>query len=153
VRDGVRMAFDVGKVRIGVATCDAAGILATPCSSIDAGDTALFEAVAVIEAVQPIEIYVGYPLQLDGTVGIAATTTRSWAVALQKLTAIPVRLVDERMSTAQAQRKLHEAGQTVKSSRNFIDSVAATEILQSCLDFERSSATQPGRSLRKERQK
>ncbi len=57
---------------------------------------------------------------------------------------MPVRLVDERLSTVSAQRGLHESGRTVRSSRPVIDAAAATVILQSALDAERAGGAPPG---------
>jgi putative Holliday junction resolvase len=57
---------------------------------------------------------------------------------------VPVRLVDERLSTVSAQRALHQSGRSVKSSRTVIDQVAAVIILQNALDFERTAGRPPG---------
>jgi len=65
---------------------------------------------------------------------------RDYAVDLARRVApTPVRLVDERLSTVQAQRALHETGHTVKSSRSRIDAAAAVVILQAALDSERAT--------------
>ena len=60
---------------------------------------------------------------------------------------VPVRLVDERLSTVAAQRRLHSAGRDTRSSRSAIDSAAATLIVQSAVDFEKSTGKRPGRMV------
>jgi putative Holliday junction resolvase len=57
---------------------------------------------------------------------------------------MPVRLVDERLSTVTAQRNLREAGRRAKGSRPVIDQAAAVIILQNALDFERTGTRPPG---------
>jgi putative Holliday junction resolvase len=80
------------------------------------------------------------PRSLRDRSGPAAAAAREYAVDLARRVApTPVRLVDERLSTVQAQRSLHESGHTVKSSRSRIDAAAAVVILQSALDGERAS--------------
>jgi putative Holliday junction resolvase len=60
---------------------------------------------------------------------------------------VPVRLVDERLSTVSAQRALHAAGRRTKGSRPVIDQVAAVIILQNALDLERSVGHPPGTTV------
>jgi len=93
-----------------------------------------------------VEIVVGLPLSMDGLEREAALTARTWANALAKqLTGqLPVRLVDERLSTVDAQRALHAAGRTHRTSRQIIDQQAAAVILQTVLDAERLSGHAPG---------
>ncbi len=81
-----------------------------------------------------MEVIVGLPLKMDGTEGASAEMARSWAAMLESNTELPVRLVDERLTTVQAQRGLHAAGRTVKNSRSSIDSASAVVLLQSVLE-------------------
>ena len=81
-----------------------------------------------------VEVIVGLPLKMDGTEGASAEMARSWAAMLEATTELPVRLVDERLTTVQAQRGLHAAGRTVKNSRSSIDSASAVVLLQSVLE-------------------
>lgn len=135
---GVRIACDVGAVRIGVARSDPSGLLATPLEAIRAGDDAFAQVSALVEDTGAVEIVVGLPLSMDGTVGPAAVRARAWADALASLVQIPVTCVDERLTTVQAQRGLHAAGRTTKSSRAVIDSASAVVLLQAHLDAERA---------------
>jgi putative Holliday junction resolvase len=63
---------------------------------------------------------------------------------MSQSTSIPVRLVDERLSTVQAQRGLHAQGRSVRQSRDMIDSASAVVVLQHALDAERASGRPPG---------
>jgi len=143
MRPGVRIGVDVGRVRVGVAVCDRDGLLATPVVSHPRGqgDESAFRAL--IDDYDPIEFIVGLPLALAGTDTASTVDARAFAAWITHL-GIPVRLVDERLSTVSAQRGLHAAGRSTKSSRSVVDQAAAVIILQSALDAERSSGRPPG---------
>jgi len=151
VRPGVRVACDVGTVRIGVARSDAQGMLAVPLDAIPAGDAALEAVHAVLQEWEAVEVYVGLPLHLSGQEGQSADMARRWAAALAERTDVPVRLIDERLSTVQAQRALRASGRSTRQSRSLIDSASAVMVLQAALDQEQGSgalAGEPvGRSL------
>lgn len=142
MRKGRRLALDPGSVRIGVAVSDVDGILASPRDAVAAGDLAAVGVV--VDEVEPIEIIVGLPLGLDGREGESATKARTFAAEVTRATARPVRLVDERLSTTQAQRGLHDQGRSVRQSRDMIDSASATVVLQHALDAERTTGRPPG---------
>jgi putative Holliday junction resolvase len=144
VRSGVRLACDVGSVRIGVARSDATGILAVPLDAIPAGETSVDAVVALVSEWEALEVYVGLPLHLSGEEGASAGIARVWATSLAERIPVPVRLIDERLSTVQAQRGLHEAGRTTRQSRSRIDSASAVIVLQAALDQEQSTTTVPG---------
>lgn len=137
-----RIACDVGSVRIGLARCDPHGVLASPMEAVRVGPRAIDEVVAQIRENDATEVIVGLPISLNGTHGPAAVRAQEWSQLLRtsldeaRLT-VPVRLVDERFTTVQAQRGLRAAGESVRSSRARIDSAAATVLLQSYLDSQR----------------
>lgn len=131
---GAWLACDVGTVRIGLARSDAARTLAVPMDAVRAGDDAFDAVLAAAREAEAVEIIVGLPLRLDGTEGPAAQKARAWAGTLAARTDLPIRLVDERLTTVEAQRGLHAAGRTTRSSRAVIDSASAVVLLQSCLD-------------------
>lgn len=135
---GVRIACDVGSVRIGVARSDPSGLIATPLEAVRAGDDAFARVVDIVRDTDAVEIVIGLPLSMDGSEGPAAERARSWADGLGGLVDIPVVLVDERLTTVQAQRGLHAAGRNAKTSRAVIDSASAVVLLQSHLDAERA---------------
>ncbi len=106
------------------------------------GPRAVDEVVAHVREIEAIEVIIGLPLSLDGTRGPAALKAQEWSQLLRESLAgagltVPVRLVDERFTTVQAQRGLRSAGESVRSSRTRIDSAAATVLLQSYLDSQR----------------
>ena len=132
------MACDVGSVRIGIARSDPHGLLAVPLDAVKAGDIAMKDVALLVAEYEAIEIIVGLPLSMDGTEGKAAGLARTWASDLASTVTIPIRLVDERLTTVQAQRGLHAAGRTIRSSRAVIDSASAVVLLQSDLDAQRT---------------
>jgi putative Holliday junction resolvase len=147
-RRGVRIGVDVGKVRIGVARTDPDGLIATPVETVArAGDTgddlrAILGYAADLDAV---EIVVGLPLSLSGSDTASTGDARGFAARLAKAGApIPVRLVDERLSTVTAQSVLRASGRSAKKQRSVIDQVAAVIIVQHAIDLERSSGRPPG---------
>lgn len=148
-RRGVRLGVDVGSVRIGVARCDPDGILATPLPNVARGDGDVATLVALAEEYDAMEIVVGLPLTLAGGAGVAAEAVTQFAARLATAAVpVPVRLVDERLSTAAAQRTLHSVGRDTRSSRSAIDGAAATLIVQSAVDSEKSTGTPAGRMVK-----
>ncbi|MFV0452051.1 MAG: Holliday junction resolvase RuvX [Propioniciclava sp.] len=145
---GVRLALDWGLSRIGVAACDAQGVLAYPVTTITPAQdrrhvtTALAELVAEYE---PTGILVGLPRHLGGAEGENARMVRAWAGDLAaRFPAVAIRLVDERLSTRSAERDLQAAGRTASNRRGIIDQAAAVAILNAALDQERASGTLAG---------
>lgn len=151
MRPGVRIGVDVGSVRVGVAICDPDALLATPLRTIARDPAAVTDTAQVAAEVHQrsaVEVVVGLPRSMDGTERAAAQTAREWALALSRCDAgVPIRLVDERLSTVDAQRALHAAGRSARSSRAVIDQQAAAVILQTALDAERRSGQAPGEVL------
>ncbi len=144
MRSGVRLGVDVGKVRIGLAQSDPHGMLATPVMTVPrgAGDVrTILEHAAELDAV---EIVVGLPLALSGGETASTQDARDFAARIGAATSLPVRLVDERLSTVSAQRAMQASGRNTKRSRPVIDQAAAVIILQHALDVERSGGNPPG---------
>jgi putative Holliday junction resolvase len=138
---GIRVGVDVGTVRIGVAISDPDGILAAPLATVardPRGGHDLAEIAAIVREREAVEVVVGLPVTLAGREGPAAAAIRDYAVKLEAAVApVPVRLTDERMSTAAAARRLSERGVRGRRQRAVVDQVAAVEILQSWLDVQR----------------
>lgn len=146
----MRIALDVGAVRIGIAKCDPAGTLATPVATFKRSkdeSADLRKLTALVEEYEPIEIVIGLPLTLAGEYGPAAAKINEFAQKLARLTSIPLRLVDERLSTAAAQRGLHDAGRSTRTSRAVIDQAAAVLILESAIDQEKNTGRPAGKVL------
>ena len=144
MRPGVRLACDVGTVRIGVARSDALGMLAVPLDAVPAGEAAIAAVAGLVAEWEAIEVYVGLPLHMSGQEGASAVLARDWARQLVERVDVPVRLIDERLSTVQAQRALHAGGRSTRQSRSVIDSASAVMVLQAVLDAEERTGTVPG---------
>nr|WP_298989348.1 Holliday junction resolvase RuvX [uncultured Pseudokineococcus sp.] len=177
-RPGVRLGVDVGSVRVGLAASDPDGLVATAVQTLArdrpprggaedrwravTGDSRAEEAsgadetpadlVALAREVRErgaVEVVVGLPRSLSGQEGRSAGAARQYAGRLADLVApVPVRLVDERLSTAGAHRALHDGGTAGRRHRAVVDQVAAAWILQTALDLERSSGRPPGSPVR-----
>jgi putative Holliday junction resolvase len=139
---------DVGTVRVGVAGCDPEGVIATPLATLardPRGDADLDEIARLAREYEVVEVVVGDPTRLSGSAGAAAEAARAYAVLLARRVApVGVRLVDERLSTTAAHRRLREAGVGGRRRRPVIDRAAAVLILQTALDAERASGIPPG---------
>jgi len=137
-RRGVRIGVDVGSVRVGVAVSDRDAILATPLVTLrrdEKGKADLAELAGLVAEHEAVEVVVGLPRHLSGAAGTAADIATSYAEQLRALVApVPVRLVDERLSTVAAERTLAGRGIRAKDRRAVVDQAAAVVILQSALD-------------------
>jgi putative Holliday junction resolvase len=131
---GRRIAFDYGDSRIGVAICDPDGILATPLPHLDARHPKLMSQIAaLLDEYQPVKIYVGEPKLLSGDLSTAVEKARIFADALTRNFNIEIAMIDERLSTVDAARKLRESGISSRESKALIDSMAAVTILENGL--------------------
>lgn len=161
----VLLGVDVGKARIGIARSDALGMLATPLETVprtlpqlraevvseqevsvlaaaedtlvDSSDVQRIAELAAEYAAQAV--YVGLPLNLEGERTPSTVDAEFFAQVLARVLRskldIPVRLVDERLSTKTAQQQLQQAGRRGKAHRAVIDQAAAVVILQQVLDM------------------
>ncbi len=147
MRHGVRVGVDVGTARIGVARSDAHGMLATPVETVNrdsAGVVDIARIRGIVAELEAVEVIVGLPLALSGRTTASTCDAVGFAEALERALPVPVRLVDERLSTVAAQSVLRASGRKAKTHRPVIDQVAATIILQHALDTERASGQPPG---------
>ncbi|MFJ9681571.1 Holliday junction resolvase RuvX [Streptomyces sp. NPDC101194] len=150
MRRGRRLAIDVGDARIGVASCDPDGILATPVETVPGRDVpaAHRRLGQIVEEYEPIEIIIGLPRSLGGGEGPAAAKIRVFAQEVARSVApVPVRLVDERMTTVTASQELRASGVKSRKGRSVIDQAAAVVILQNALESERASGKAPGEGV------
>ena len=135
---GRRIAFDFGDVRIGVAVTDPSGILASPLAYLPNSQGALeIELKRLYQEYDPIYTAIGFPIHLSGAEGEKSWAVKGFAELIQTITTSPIYFIDERMTTVSANRTLREAGHDSKSSKEQIDSMAATAILESALNQER----------------
>lgn len=136
------MAIDYGDARTGVALSDPTGFLAGQTFLIKSrkADVVLAELVALIRKQEAEELVMGYPRNMDGTVGPRAEKYAAFAKRLEEAAGMPVVLWDERRTTVDAHRILGEQGIRAKKRKDKIDSVAATLILEGYLDWKRIQA-------------
>lgn len=147
MRPGVRLGVDVGKARVGIARCDRDGLLATPVATLARADADERSFRLLVEEHDAMEVVVGLPLSLSGGDTPSTADARELAASIARWVDVPVRLVDERLSTVSAQRALQATGRKTRGSRPVIDQVAAVIILQNALDAERSAGRPPGASV------
>jgi putative Holliday junction resolvase len=139
---GVRLAVDVGTVRVGVATSDPDGSVAVPLITLRRGNTDLDELVDLVRQRDAVEVVVGLPRTLSGREGPSVAMAREYASALaDRIAPVPVRLVDERLSTVVAERSMRVPGKRRSAragardrAQGRLDAAAAAAILQSYLD-------------------
>jgi putative Holliday junction resolvase len=132
-------------VRIGVASSDPSGILATPVETVARGAGDLYRLATLVQELSAVRVYVGLPRSMSGGEGPAAGKVRAFARELAtRLGPVPVRLCDERLSTVTAESQLRSQGRKGKKRRAVVDQAAAVVILQGALERERQTGTYAG---------
>ena len=135
--------IDLGSKRIGIATSDRSGTIATPytvllrCGSMGGDHRNIAKMVAEEEAQAVI---VGLPLNMDGSEGKAAQAARVEAARMATVVGVPVHVHDERLTTVEADRVLMEQKMNAQARRRVVDKVAAAVMLQSWLDTQAHQA-------------
>jgi len=130
------MGLDFGTKTIGVAISDRLQTVATPRETIKRRKFGL-DADAIERLIADNEIagiVLGLPMNMDGSEGPRAQSTRAFARNLSARIAVPIFFWDERLSTVAAERALLEADMSRKKRADVIDNVAASYILQGVLD-------------------
>lgn len=134
------MALDLGKRRIGLALSDVTGIVAQGLETLQR--TNLRQDLARLAKLASEHnvtlIVMGNPLHMSGREGRGTEHARDFAERLEALTAIPVQLWDERLTTVQAQRVLRESGASIEKRAKAVDRLAAVILLESFLDSRQS---------------
>jgi putative holliday junction resolvase len=128
--------LDFGQARVGLAVSDELGLLAHPRPHLDGRDLAstLRQLAELAKEEGWTHVVIGLPRNLDGTYGVAARKAQRFAELVKKATKLPVALMDERLSTREAQSRLTASGVDAKQSRSKVDSAAAAILLQVWLD-------------------
>lgn len=126
------LAFDFGEKRIGVAVGETALGIAHPLGAIDAVENAArFDRIgALIAEWKPALLVVGLPLHLDGTEHRLTALARTFARRLEGRFGLDVKLVDERLTSVDAERSAREAGLDARAARPHLDALAAQQILE-----------------------
>lgn len=137
------LGLDVGDRRIGIALSDSLGITAQPLLVLERrGAGRDVDAVGrLIEQHGVTAVVVGLPLTMRGERGVQANKVIAFSEALRRRTPVPVQWLDERLTTAQGERALIEAGASRRARKRAIDQVAAQLILQQFLDTQRASGS------------
>jgi putative Holliday junction resolvase len=135
-------AVDFGTVRVGLAVADELGLLAHPRPYLDGRNPERVVAeLSLLAQAEGIDLFlVGLPRSLRGKEGLSARRARKLAQSLAKASGTRVLMVDEWLTTREAQGRLRQQGLDERSQRSRIDSAAAAVLLQSYLDGERSRA-------------
>lgn len=131
------MAIDYGFKRIGIAMTDIMQIMASPFETIES--TSLKKnALNIVEIAKNNDvstIVVGLPINMNGTEGEMAETVRSFIEEIKAISDIEIKIIDERLTTAQAERMLVDEADISRDKRKGLkDKVAAALILQTYLD-------------------
>lgn len=136
------MAIDYGDARTGVALSDATGFLAGRTFLIKSRkeDVVLEELAALARREGAQELVMGYPRNMDGTLGPRAEKYAAFARRLEEAAGLPVQLWDERRTTVDAHRILGDRGIRAKNRKDKVDAVAAALILEGYLDWKRLQA-------------
>ena len=143
-RRGVRIGIDVGKARVGVARCDPDGLLAVPVETVPRNEASIARITALASEYDAFELLVGLPVSLAGNDTASTDDARTFAAELGAASGLPVRLVDERLSTVTAHAALRGAGRSQRSSRRIVDQVAAVVLRQQSIDVEKGTGTPAG---------
>jgi len=138
------MAVDFGDARTGLAVCDRTEFLASPVGVIQ--EKEMYQTVnkvaAAIQEFDVKEVVIGYPVNMNGTIGERAKKCELFADMLNQIVEIPVRLWDERSTTVSAHNYLNETNTRGKKRKEVVDEVAATIILENYLAYRRNQAKQ-----------
>ncbi|MBL8515396.1 MAG: Holliday junction resolvase RuvX [Betaproteobacteria bacterium] len=140
---GTVLAFDFGEKRVGVATGAANIRIAHPLETIHAesNDDRFTRIATLLAEWQPTQLVVGLPTHIDGTEHELTRLARKFANRLNGRFNLPVALVDERLTSAEAEERLREVGITGRGQKAHVDAVAAQSILQSWFDQHHDQTT------------
>lgn len=148
MRKGIRYAIDFGDARVGLAKSDIDGILAVPVATLKNDQELIKNIIKEVNETGCLEIYVGLPKHLSGAIGKSAAKALNFANQLAKaLSSVSVRMMDERLTTTTASARLSESGLNTREQKSMIDQVAAIELLEQALEFEKRNNQVPGIDL------
>ena len=135
------LGLDLGNRTLGMAVSDFLGILANPIGTFRFEDqdldSALEETKRVIKENQVEKIVLGFPKNMNGTIGPQAEYCLKFKEMLEEATALEVIMVDERLTSKQADVIMLAADMSRKKRKKNVDKLAATIILQTYLDTKK----------------
>ncbi|MEM9738583.1 MAG: Holliday junction resolvase RuvX [Pseudomonadota bacterium] len=135
--NGVLLGLDPGSKTIGLAACDRGRLIASPVETVSKGRKlapVLERMLSLYDARCAVGLVIGLPLNMDGSEGPRAQSTRALAHNILKARDVPIALFDERLSSAQAERAMLEADLSRARRAELIDASAAAVILQAAID-------------------
>ena len=138
-----KLALDIGNARIGVAISQDS--LSLPHSVIANSENPIAEILTLVKNEQPQCIYIGLPLSLSGSHTQSTKMAIDFARQLETMVAIPIRMIDERLTSKSASAALRVAGKNSRQQKGIIDASAAALILEFALSSEREGLA--GKSL------
>lgn len=157
---GPRLGVDVGGVRVGLAASDPDGIMANPVETLTRDRSISYLPGGAVPRVLPTDIarivaevqernaavvYIGQPRHLSGAQSDSSAVSGAYGDLLARLIApVPVRFVDERLTTVTAHQSLHASGRAGKKHRSVVDQVAAVIILETALNSEKNNGQRAG---------
>ena len=135
------MAVDFGDSRTGLAVCDKTEYLASPLCVVEEKDfdSCILKVSALAKENDVEKIVVGYPVNMNGTIGERADKCKLFADMLAEKVDIPVEMWDERCTTVSAHNYLNQTNTRGKKRKAIIDAVAATIILESYMEYLKNS--------------
>ena len=132
---GRLLGIDYGRVRIGVSVSDETRMIARPLCCLEYKKDFIEKLQKELKPLLPIDaVIIGLPLDMRGKDSPMTEEVRKFADYLHQALQIPIVLWDERLTSAQAERQLRDAGMKRKQRAEFNDTLAAALILQSYLD-------------------
>ena len=136
------MAIDYGDAHTGVAISDATATLAGYSTVIDSrkADVVTAEICRLVQEHGVTELVLGYPKNMDGTLGPRAEKAAAFGETLKELTGLPLTLWDERRTTIDAHNILFNNGQNARKRKKTVDAVAAALMLEGYLTRKRLEA-------------
>lgn len=134
------LGLDYGSKTVGVAVSDPLGFTAQAVETIwRKEENKLRKTLARIEELiseyQVEKVVVGYPKNMNNTVGERAEKALEFKAMIERRTGLPVEMWDERLTTVEANRTLMEAGVRRENRKQYLDELAAVFILQGYLDY------------------
>ena len=133
------LSVDLGDVRTGIAVSDPLGMLANGVCTVRMTDKEKIAEMVVgyVKQYNATKIILGYPVNMNGTLGPRAENAKEFSEILAKYTDVPVILYDERCTTMIAHTILSETNTKGKKRKNVVDTLSAEIILQNYLDANR----------------
>lgn len=133
------LGIDFGRARIGLAISDELQLLAHPLETIKTADDSVARIAQVVLQKKIEKVVIGMPKKMSGEIGTAAEEVLGFVGKLRSALACEVVTWDERLTTVAAHRALRDAGKKTRSTRGYIDQVAAQMILQGYLDRQQTA--------------